>query len=159
MEQEGLAFLHFECIKGPKLVFRKYVRTFTYQTLGDIIENLIPEGESIVSIFSEIDHSELHAGMTRACLDDLNVKRVKIRDSPTHSPASKTLPSVFDVLMEETSKTTSLPARRLNCFHNRSHVLLFYLNNNSINSNSCFCCLNLDLKITPKINCTTGFSS
>ena len=75
MEQEGLAFLHFECVKGPKLVFRKYVRTFTYQTLGDIIENLIPEGESIVSLFLEIDHSELHAGMTRACLDDFNVKR------------------------------------------------------------------------------------
>ena len=65
MEQEGLAFLHFECVKGPKLVFRKYVRTFTYQTLGDIIENLIPEGESILSLFSEIDHSELHAGMTK----------------------------------------------------------------------------------------------
>lgn len=36
-------FLHFECIKGPKVVFKKYVRALTHQTLGDIIENLIPE--------------------------------------------------------------------------------------------------------------------
>ena len=31
------SFLHFECIKGPKVAFKKYVCGLTYQMLGDII--------------------------------------------------------------------------------------------------------------------------
>ena len=104
------SFLHFECIKGPKVVFRKYVRALTYQTLGDIIENLIPEGEcvaSLVSVNLMLEWREL--AWTHLTFN----KRAKIvlrGDRPTPAQASK--PSVFDVLMEESNRSTSFPARR-----------------------------------------------
>ena len=55
---------------------KKYVRSLTYQTLGDIIENLIPEGECVVSLVLMKDQSELDVGMTQACMDAFDVKRV-----------------------------------------------------------------------------------
>lgn len=65
----------------------------------------------MASLVSVKDQSELDVGMTRACLDAFDIKRVKIvlrGDSPTPAQASK--PSVFDVLMEESNRSTSLPA-------------------------------------------------
>ena len=63
----------------------------------------------MVSLVSMKDQSELDVGMTQACMDAFDVKRVVLRgNSPTPTQASK--PSVFDILMEESNRSTSLPA-------------------------------------------------
>ena len=58
--------------------FKKYVCALTYHTLGDIIENLIPEGECVVSLVSVKDQSELDVGMTQACLDVFDIQCNKV---------------------------------------------------------------------------------
>ena len=58
--------------------FKKYVCALSYHTLGDIIENLIPEGECVVSLVSVKDQSELDVGMTQACLDVFDIQCNKV---------------------------------------------------------------------------------
>ena len=96
------------------------------------IENLIPEGECVASLVSVKDQSELDVGMTQACLDAFDIKRVKTvlrGDSPTPTQASKR--SVFaNILMEESNRLTILPARRFvytQTFSQQiTHVLLIF---------------------------------
>ena len=122
-------FLVFQMYQRTQGCVKKYVRALTYQTLGDIIENLIPEGECVASLVSVKDQSELDVGMTQACMDAFDVKRVVLRgDSLTPTQASK--PSVFDILMEESTRLTSLPAWRFvytKTFSQQiAHVLLIF---------------------------------